>query len=94
MDIINDTNELFCTIILPNRGLRMYNTDGTIDPMFIPDNEAGKHMISDPMIFDNDPRFAEIQGCKPVYGSYVAFDYERARKWREYATRNINQSFR
>ena len=80
-ELVNDVIVFYTEIAMPMRGLRLYNPDGTIQPM---------HFCTKPnlpqcvMIFEEDIRTEH----------YEHFNFDTARMWRENAIQNPNQLFR
>ena len=79
-ELVHDVEKFFTTIAMPMYGLRTYDRNGHIQPMFFTE----KKLPSFGMYFDDDIRVE----------NYYAFNYDEARMWREYAAANPNQLFK
>ena len=79
--LVKDVEQFYTAIMMPMFGLRLRNKQGEIEPMHF----CSQKLPEFPMYFEDDFKVKE---------NYVPFDYERAKEWREYAIRNINQRFR
>lgn len=79
-ELLHDVQQFFKEVCMPTYGLKVYDPNGYIDPMYI----ANGPLPHVGMIFDDDNIHID---------KYVLFDYNKAMEWRNYATSHPNQRF-
>lgn len=81
-ELVKDTEIFFKTVAMPTYGLRLYNNEGKIEPMFF--METQKKVPIFPIYFDDDIRVEH----------YEPYNMEKAEVWRKYASAHLNQQFK
>jgi DNA polymerase elongation subunit (family B) len=81
-ELVNDLKTFFTTQVYPRHYMRLYNSNGTIDPIHFKNTDS--KMLADPMEFHNDIR-QEV---------YMSFNINRALEWRQHAIAEPNQLYR
>ena len=79
-ELVSDVRTFFTTQMMPMYGLRTYNNQGNIEPMFFSESQNPTFV----MYFYNDDRVE----------NYEKFDAVLASDWRQNARENFNQLFR
>lgn len=86
-ELVHDVEEFYTHFVMPNYGLKVFDKSGYIMPMFFMDCKEDYKPLISPMEFFDEDKYK-----RPV--CYIPFDVEKAKRWRENASSNINQSFR
>ncbi|WP_301067267.1 hypothetical protein [uncultured Duncaniella sp.] len=86
--LTNDVERFFTDVAIPtNYTIRTKNFDGTVDPMYFHGPDA-KQFI-EPMVFDSDLN----RHSNEMSRDYILMDMDKARRFREHATKYPNQQF-